>query len=376
MRLPRLRIFYFEEDKSPLVLGAIKAIVERYRHEYSASDIWIRSHWRQGPHVNLVGNMSDAAFDDRVVPIARDILGEWLALEPSSTRLDPDQYAALSKRLAVFELEQEPLAPIGENNTFERSEYVPNLDLYGVEQIALAHAKYNALSLDIIFELLRVKQSDTNDFYVSLIELMALTGNLVRKHGLRRSFMSYRSHAEYFFANHDPTGRFRARLDAGQGDLFTRADTAVRNADIVFNDSAAVAELFPRWAAWYYSMQSLAERVYAISEENASILGKYNRLESFAAGIVDQLSVTLDPGKERKESEFELYMGDMGQVFAQVSHIAFRSMVNFFYGLLPILSVSPVQKFALCHFLASSCERVFDKSWRDVVDEGRDGSAA
>jgi len=35
------------------------------------------------------------------------------------------------------------------------------------------------------------------------------------------------------------------------------------------------------------------------------------------------------------------------------------------------MSVAPLQKFALCHLIASGCERVFEKGWRQVIDEGR-----
>ncbi len=371
MKLPRARIFYFESDKAPLLLGAIEPIVRWCAARSDPPPIWVRSHWRQGPHVNLVGNMDDARFDAELMPAIREIAGEWLTLNPSTTTLDEEAYARQSQRLAIFELETARLAPIHANNSIERSHYTPNVELYGVEELAYAHADYNALSLQFIFDCLQLKQESIDRFYLRLIEAMALTGNMVRRHGLPRSFVSYRSHAEFFLANHDRQGRYRARLQASEAQLAGEIDAVIRTAHSVFEGVQTIEAAFPELAGWYRGVHALSERVYAVAEQNAALLGEHNRLERMADELVETIGIKLDPADARRESELELYVGGMPDIFSQVPHIAYRTMVNFFYGLLPVMSVAPIQKFALCHFIASGCERVFEKDWRQVVDEGR-----
>jgi|GEM_PF-4336022 len=371
MKLPCARIFYFDSDKVPLLLGAIEPIAKRSAALLKPPAIWVRSHWRQGPHVYLVGNINDARFDAEVMPIIREIASGWLSRHPSQTRLDPEAYALQSERLALFELETAPLAPLHANNSIERTHYEPNLELYGVEEIAQAHTDYNALSLNLILDCVRLKKESTDHFYLRMISIMALTGNMVRRHGLPRSFISYRSHAEFFFTNHDRQGRYRAQLEAGGAQLETQVDTVIRRAHAVFEGSIKVENAFPELATWYRAAHALSERVYDIAERNAAVLGEYGRLRHMASELVTTMGVDLKPEDERLESDLEAYIGDMAGIFRQVPHIAYRTMVNFFYGLLPVMSVAPLQKFALCHLIASGCERVFEKGWRQVIDEGR-----
>jgi hypothetical protein len=58
---------------------------------------------------------------------------------------------------------------------------------------------------------------------------------------------------------------------------------------------------------------------------------------------------------------------DGRRVINSPEFMAYRMSVNFFYLLLPILGVSPVQKFCLCHLIANSVERVSGVSWRSLM---------
>jgi hypothetical protein len=371
MRQPAARIFYFEKDKTPLILGAVEPFVRALRRQGDAPPVWLQAHWRQGPHLDVIADTTEARFDAEVLPLLHATAGSWLAEHPSTTAIDPEDYRRLSERLALYELETGALSPVQENNTIIRAWHEPNLQIFGVAELAEARARYNAASLDAILAALHIKTASPNDFYFRMAAMMALTGNFVRVHGLPRSYVSYRSHAEYFFTNHDVKGHARARLIGVEELLGAEIDRIVRSAHAVFLGETAVEDAFPELAGWYHECRALAEHVYGIAEANAELLGQYNRLGGLVDQVVGSLDVTLDPADERKSSEVEEYIGDINALFRQVSHIAYRTMVNFLYGIFPIMSVAPVQKYSLCHLVSNSCERVFGKSWKEVVDEGR-----
>lgn len=315
--------------------------------------------------------MPDERFDRDLMPLLRPHVERWLTAHPSTTMLDPADYLRLSEKLAVNELESAPLTPLGENNTLVRAWHEPRLEIFGVEEMVEAQASYNAASLRTVIDAAALKASDQNALYLRLIEMMALTGNLVPKHGLPRSFVSYRSHAEYFFANYDSGGAYRARLAAVDAQLGPRIDAIIAAAHRIFLGEETPKVHFPHLAGWYRDCKALSLHVYGLAERHADLLGEHNRLGGLADEVVGALNMTLDPEKARKTSDLETYIGDMPTLFKHVPHIAYRTMVNFLYGLLPILSVPPMQKYALCHLVANGCERVFGKGWRQVVDEGR-----
>lgn len=378
MNWPCARIFFFERDKSDLILGGIAPAIEAWRSVPGAAPVWLRSHWRLGPHVDVIADMPDAEFDHQLLPLIEQHVGGWMANNSSQAVLDEHEYAALSKRLAITELESGALGPLGANNTIVRAQHQPNLEIFGVREILEGQHRFQALSVSAVIDALRLRRKDEARLFLRLAEMLALTGNFVPKHGLPRSFISFRAHADYVFANYDPSGAVRERFDATDAAFQEEVDTIVAAAHAVYLGERDVLEAFPHLTAWYNDARGLSIEVYAVAERNAEILGRQNRLSGLADEIVASQNVVLDPAKARKDSETEKYIGDMQSVFQQVPHIAYRTMVNYLYGLLPILSVSPMQKYLICHMVAKSCERVFEKSWRNVVDEGRilQGAAA
>lgn len=371
MNWPCARIFFFEKDKSQLILGGIAPALEAWRSRPDAAPAWLRSHWRLGPHVDVIADMPQEDFDQQLFPLLEQHVGEWLAGHASRAVLDEQEYTALSRRLAITELERGPLAPLGANNTIVRAQHQPNLEIFGVREILDGQHRFQAMSLPVVFDALRLRAENENLLFLRLAEMLALTGNFVPKHGLPRSFISFRAHADYVFANYDPSGVVRQRFDAMDAAFEDEVDAIVTAAHAVYLGEKDIGEGFEHLAGWYEDAQHLSIELYGVAERNAELLGRQNRLSTLADEVVASQNVVLDPAKARKDSETEQYIGDMQAVFQQVPHIAYRTMVNYLYGLLPILSVSPMQKYLVCHMVANSCERVFGKSWRKVVDEGR-----
>jgi len=371
MNWPCARIFFFEKDKSNLILGAIAPVIEEWSAQAGAAPVWLRSHWRLGPHIDVIAEMSEAEFDHELMPLIEQRVGAWLAQNPSSVALDADQYGELSNQLAIAELESAPLAPLHKNNTIVRASHEPNLEIFGVREILEGQHRFHALSLPAVFDALKLREKDANAIYMRLAEMLALIGNFVPRYGLPRSFISFRAHADYVFANYDNGGVLKQRFDAMDAAFKSHTDRAVEAAHQVYLGKAKIADAFPHLASWYEGSLALSHELYDVAERNAELLGQQNRLIGLADEVVASTNVELDPARARKDSETEQYIGDMPTVFKQVPHIAYRTMVNYFYSLLPLMSVAPIQKYAICHLISNSCERVFEKSWKTVVDEGR-----
>jgi hypothetical protein len=59
--------------------------------------------------------------------------------------------------------------------------------------------------------------------------------------------------------------------------------------------------------------------------------------------------------------------------------LSYRTTVNFFYYLLPLLGISPMKKFSLCLVVANATERALSISWEQILgivkEEGRQRAA-
>lgn len=367
IKMPAARIFYFDDDRSALLVKAVAPAVADIQETNPNAQIALRASWRQGPHVDLFADVPEEQFSEQYWPIIERHVSAWLAENPSSKTLDEDEYLALSKNLAIHELEARPLTPIHSNNTIIQDWHEPDIRIFAVPELAQSQYVYNAISLPVVIDTLRLKMVDFDLFYQRLIELMALTGTFVPAHGLPRSFMSYRAHVEYFFTNYDKTGVAKVKFDQIYDKFEPEIRTAIGNAQAVFEGRADIRDTFGALADWYVAARKLSQDVAKIAEDNAELIGQPRRLSGLVDTLVEDLSLTLDARNERKESEVEVAIGNIDELFKQPSHIAFRSMVNYFYGLLPIMSVPPMTKFGLCHLVARGCEDYFGKDWREVV---------
>lgn len=365
-----LRIAYFDDDRRALLLGPVSDLIDGLRRDHGIDRVMLSPHWRHGPHVDLVVHCSQAALDQHVWPAVRATLLPWLQAHPSRRVIEPAAYESLAARLALFELDPEPALPLLENNTVTSVPYRQPKALK-LEAFARAREEFHVGALPLALDLLRLKGVPGDDFFLALAAMLAMAGRTYEIGGLSRGYVSLRSHADYFFAAHDEGGVLKARFDALDARLAARVDATVR---AVLADRLADAPLAPAARAllddWQRVLAPMAAENRRIVARNFDVLladETFERLQGSVTRLgADDFQARM---RSREHSEIGRALGKASgrSAMSTPEIMAYRTTLNFFYTLLPLLGTSPMQKFCLCHLVALSVERVLGVSWRDIT---------
>ncbi|WP_458232966.1 lantibiotic dehydratase [Roseateles sp. P5_E8] len=364
-----LRIAYFEDDRRGLLLGPLSDLLDGLRSQHGIDRVMLLPHWRHGPHVDLAVHCSAQVLDEVVWPAVRAQLLPWLQANPSSREIDPQAYEALATKLALFELDPEPALPLLTNNTVTAAPYVRPKALK-LEAFAAAREDFQVAALPLTLKLLRGKVDGNDEFMLTLAAMLALVGQTYEIGGLSRGYVSLRSHAEYFFAAHDDGGKLRGRFDALDQRLGERVGEVLRAVLDGRLDSLALAPEFKQvLAEWQTVLASTAEANRRIVHQHYDVLLADDTFDRLQGSVTGQGSDFQTRMRQRVPSEIGRALGQARGMLAMSTPqiMAYRTTVNFFYTLLPLLGVSPMQKFCLCHLVALGVERVLGVSWRDIT---------
>ena len=358
-----VRVAYFATDRRALIDGPVAAAVDIARR-HGADRVFVAPHWKFGPHVDLNIHADAEAFAVTLFPAIEALLAAWLADHPSTTVLDPADYARRSRDIGVFELDRGPYLPLLRDNSVTQVPYAPSATLV---HPALAASREAVLSdsLDLVLALYRLKATDPDAVFLALHAMLAVVaGTWVD--GMAKGVMSLRSHADYFFAAHDTAGGLRAHFDAIDAKRRNDIDavTAAIGADM------APATLGPDLAALVTAWRGIVADADArnralVATHLAELVGQSVHMDLAVAMAGEAPSPVRDAVVGRRNSDLgEQFLNTAEGLAVQRSpaFIAYRTNVNFFYALLPILEIAPMQKFLLCHLTANSVSRVFPRA--------------
>ncbi|RDZ28628.1 lantibiotic dehydratase [Lysobacter silvisoli] len=369
-----LRIAYFG-DRGPLILGPVAEAIETAKRDFGVERAFFLPHWKFGPHIDLVLRCDSESYALRVLPAIQAIVERWIAEHPSQVRIDPEEYEKTSRWIGTFEIDSGPYLPLLKDNTVAP---VPYLRPKTLLIPAVAESKELMLSdcAELILALYRLKDADRDAFFITLHSMLAATAN-TPKAGAKEGYMSMRSHADYFFAAYDTDNALRGRFDQVDAKHQARLDRAT---------AAVVAGRYDETGLPAPFVRVLEDWVRALAEVDAR---SKRIVESHYQELVGQNDQFMDMATQMRQDvpdEFfqrieQRQISEIGDAFINTkagkealqkpAFLAYRINVNFFYALLPLLEVAPIQKFLLCHVLSNSVERVFGQDWRQKVERIR-----
>lgn len=365
-----IRVAWFDEDRDALMRGPIKETVEVLRRDPAVRRVTVAPHWIHGPHVDISLEAPARDFLARIFPNIRAIISRWLAENPSTIDLDPAAYDAKSRGIALFELNPGPYLPLLDNNRVTLAIHQPPVGL-AIPQLADLRASFLDESLTNVFAALELKRDNRDEFF-RLLGAMLLTTADSFASGMADGYLSLRSHADYFFAAHDLSGQVRARFDgfdrhwAAEFDAMAQA-IASREWELM----PLACENRRLIIDWAEVVSQTNRRSRALVEANhAALIG-----QSVHQDLARGMAANDDSAMRRRFAARKI--SDLGDAFLNSERgqkvqqspdfLTYRTNVNFFYLLLPILGVTPVQKFLLCDLVARSVERVFARDWRKTI---------
>lgn len=379
-----IRIAYFDNDKSALLQNPVKDVVEHIQQ--LDLRVFMTSHWKFGPHVDLVVDCDVAQFNNDIFPYAKQHIESWLAENPSTAELNSQDYERLSYQLAMSELEPPPYLPLLENNQvtvglYQRSQAINIAGFHDTKEQFLVD------STGLLFHLMGLKKANSDVFFVCLIFMMASVAAKFKPDGIKRGYISYRSHAEYFFENFDKQDALRGKFDLLDKKYAPLIDSNLPLVvDDKFNEMSlppSVQSMLQYWnhivvTTFGNNRQVVDQNYEQIIREDSEVSSTEQNFADLAESVSSQVPEDVNkPSRDYNTGKVvntALQHEEGRQLFRSHDFITYRTTVNYFYLLLPVLDITPVQKFSLCHIIANSVERVYGISWKDVIPSAVGGA--
>lgn len=364
-----IRVNYFNDSKVDLLLGPIREIISKYAEDEKIEKIYVMPHWKFGPHIKISIKCNKKEFEEEIQPVVSTMLLDWLEKNASTTQIDSDEYKALSEKISVFELVSGPYLPLKKNNTV-------SVEPYKHAEAALlefseSQEAFLSDSISILLELLEKKNTNPDDYFLTLIGMGALVADSFET-GMSEGYVSIRSHADYFFAAHDTQGKLKSIFDQlyeKRGDDLNSVIKSMDRKD--FNNPIISTESNTLLKSWWQVIKDLSERNRHIVENNYDALISQKHQLEIAEKLKAENPSDFRDGFEKKK------ISDLGEAFLRseaganaqknTAFLHYRANINMYYLILPILEETPVRKFLICHLLALSIENIFDVRWDDYL---------
>lgn len=349
-----VRVYYYDEDKTGLILGGVRPLFADVAGDVEAA-FYLR-HWRQGPHLRLVFRTDAGRFRERVVPAVRETVGGRLRERPSTSRLDPYRHIGAHRRLAEEESEPGPLLPWRPDNSIHVAEHDSRAHVLGRDGADLL-AGFYAATTGLSFRMTE-RCPDRRGRAAAAFDLMIATAHALSGMELRRGFVSFRSHAESFLSGHRDGRALRSawqehyRRHASQ--LAARVGAVVTAVDEGADEPCFAAE----WATELGRHRDRAARLIELG------------------GTGMEWAAPREPGPSplAEVSPFHRALEESPEwpeLRASAGFTLYRLMLNYTYLHLTRLGLTPAERYLLCHLAADAAEERYGVTATDLIGRAR-----
>lgn len=335
-------------------------VVRSLRIEHNATVAYLARGWKHGPHVELIARGPDG------IPW-QDIAGsiDW-RLDDLPETMTGEQYLAQARELGRLERVEPPYLPLHPRGTvefFDRNAGITWPDALEAPRDLALTRMFTPLArlMDL---------AAGRDAGVPVTALAEAFTALCTAHpgGPAYGVFSLRSHAEAFLhwagSVKDPRPSFARRREADAPMLRAVVERA--------RDGAESSEAAEFRAAFAYGMGVF---------DTAAARG------DLSAGLLDGLAPVMDrrstapPGHRgpvgEGRSEFHATVAESRVADRTPSWFAsYRLLINLFYSRLPLLGVTPIQRYYLCFAIAETVDEVYGESWRERLRRAAERKAA
>ena len=329
-------------------------------HELDDVDVWLQAHWLFGPHV-LVHVSGESAAVETAQAMLVERVDSWLLEYPSTSDFDEAQYLERSHELGRLELVPGPYSPIRPDNRVEIDDrrldtFIRDESLFAAKGRVLARAMRDPRFVQMTR---RPAAANFDTVYVA----MCLVATSYPGWGLVSGYQAFLSHWKEQLHWTDPTGRVESRLREafrGQHDRLVRQLREVHQGRVPINDDAAF------WTGWLNAASVSARDLAAGGELLPYPLPERHER---AAGIDDETGRRWSGSNERSYSDFHVQFRrlDFSKLGNGTDFAAYRYLINCFFDLLPLIGITPAQRYSLAFFLTEAAQIVVGETWQRTI---------
>jgi hypothetical protein len=355
-----LHVVHYDDHKAGLVADCLAPVAVEAAAR-AGGTVFLERHWRFGPHVRICA--TEGADAEWLRTAGRARIEAYLRDVPSRTPLDRAAYLRRSADLGAAELVRPPYGPIWPDNTVVVAPYQRRTDLYG-EDGAVVKARFLAACVGPVAALVAATRDARAVRLAHVLRLFALVATAYADDG--SGTLSYRSHVEDFLSHDDPSGEIRAAFDARYAAVRDQVVEEVRSV-LADSDHARYDGTDPVLRAWSDVLRGTWPAIVALVARNEVDEDPSGRYYDVAREVSDRAATRWDFARRRRFGEFHTALRtlDFGPRQNVPAFAAYRWLVNLFYLVLPLLDVSPLDRYFLGHAVSTAVDEITGTTWRD-----------
>lgn len=362
-----VHIYYYQDEKEGLLLDAVRPVVQKLRDRYQVKHLYLKRHWKFGPHIALLVDVSESEFEALIFPYIEKEITAYLHKHPSAQEIDPIAYLKQSETLGAWELEPGPYHPLQPDNSICVRPVASRADVVNGVEVAELIEKFMIDSVDVLFSVLEASRGNLSQRYAILIQMMAVIGQMYPDDGIVRGHLSYRSHVEGFLHSFDQEGKVRQVFMENERGMRETVDWLVQDVIDHTAEDGTYEGPSPLLQSWSDLLYKLYQDAFPLAQE-----GKIHSDTSHYKELADQIG---EQARERwsltgDQSEFHQHLQSEEEglrVLNSPEFATYRMLVNNFYSLLPLFGISPNVKHLLCFLVANSVERIKNVTWQELM---------
>lgn len=341
-----IHIHYHDVERlNELVLDAVRPLLAELAG--TVTDAHYLRHWRQGTHLRLAMRCDAETFVGAVLPAAARVLDPYLANHPSRSVEQPEASHPTHQRLAALEHEPGPLLPWRSDNSWFVTAPDRRLEVLGSEAAADLLARFLAASTELAFDMAQWMRAGGQPLRLGF-DLMVAVAHGLSGDGIRRGFLSYRSHSEAFLCAW-PEGH-------GQREDWDRwyaahADQLVKRVRSVVSTLDGTGGSVPFVEAWVRLLEPFLRRGRElIGAGEISLDHRPPGWDPRRLGI--SATAEVSPFHQRLASNQRF----LREVVGSPGFATWRLILNYQYLHLTRLGINPVQRALLGHLVSQAVE--------------------
>jgi hypothetical protein len=350
--------------RAPVTLGWLSRSVvplARAVRDSGGAVVRLRRGWLHGPHVDIIGRGA----------LGQELPWESLARQldagplPGDRALDEETYLAQAREFGRLEAVPPPYLPMREHGEVEflsPDDVAPGDPLlHGLREAEVVHGVLCPPLMNTIEELTR----DPSLATTRLAEAFVALGDSYFL-GLAHGAFSFRSHAEAFLAWAAPSKDMRPVFAARLAKEAPLLRTVV--------EQRLAGEVGPAAAEWRtafaYSTGALDSAVTEGRLTPAMLDAVTDSVDNTAMGPPTAPEVV--PQGKHPDTAFHRATVESGVIDNPPPWFAaYRMLINLFYQQLPLLTVSPIQRYYMCYALAETIDEVVGETWQERLAKGQ-----
>ncbi|WP_299169424.1 lantibiotic dehydratase C-terminal domain-containing protein [uncultured Arthrobacter sp.] len=359
-----LQVTYYDDAKQELLATCLLPLVFQAQAMDGVNAAWIQSHWRLGPHSTLYIH-GEAGVLAKLVPRLAGSISLFLDCHPSRRAIDPAQYEVLSKELGRLELTEPPYLPLEPDNSLRIIHEEP-VDTFLRSRSAI-ELKGRIIG-DGLRNVLTADHSilDGGHAFSSAFRGMAALAVSYPQWGLVSGYQAFLSHWKEYFYWADADGQLQRVLEGSFREQESDLSSVLQMASDLQPGELSGDPVLDGWLSWVRG--SLPRAMELAATGDILPYPHPDRLTQ-ARKFGDATAVQWSGSDDRNYSDFHRAFRklDFTKLGNGTDFAAYRFLINNFFELLPVMGITPLQRYSLAYFFSTAAQLVVGETWETTV---------